>query len=90
MGGWIKVCMYVLNRKGSHWPILPPAVTSKEGRLLYCLLSTLPTHVPRLFCLGRRSVLLTLHPSSLVPGGAITDTITFISIAANKRNLKLW
>lgn len=43
---------------------------------------------PRQFCPGR-SILLTLRQSSCIPGGAITDTVTFRSIAANKRNLKL-
>lgn len=34
-------------------------------------------------------MVLTLYQPSLVPGGATANTVTFINITANKRNLKL-
>lgn len=46
MGGGIEVCTCVLNKGWSNWPMLPPAVTIKEGRLFSCLPSTSPTTSP--------------------------------------------
>lgn len=76
--------LHVCFEQGMKSPTHPASSSDQQGRETALLPAFHLAH------LGRRSVLLTLHQSSLVPGGVITDTITFISITANKRNPKLW
>jgi len=67
-----------------------PASSRYQQRRETALLPSLHlTHcIPKHLCLRRRRMLLTLHQSSSVPG-VITDGVTFTSITANKRKLKL-
>lgn len=68
--------------------IQPPAVTSKEATQLSLPFLRIACHIPGHFCLERMNVLVTLHQPSLVPGGAITDTVTFVRATANKGTLR--